>query len=51
MDNRAALTFGALPERLVVLCDGRVEWIGGKGPELYSVAEMKDALEALLSAR
>lgn len=51
MDNRAALTFGALPERLVVLRDGQVEWIGGKGPMEYSVDEMTDALEALLAAR
>ena len=51
MDNRASFTFGALPERLVVLREGRVEWIGGKGPEEYSVAEMTEALDALLTPK
>mmetsp|Transcript_15150 Transcript_15150/g.39123 ORF Transcript_15150/g.39123 Transcript_15150/m.39123 type:complete len:98 (+) Transcript_15150:486-779(+) len=48
MDNALSVAFGALPERLVILRDGVVEWIGGKGPEDYSVGEMRAALDVLL---
>ena len=44
LENAASYAFGALPERLVVLHRGRVAFIGGKGPEEYSV----DQLEAFL---
>jgi thyroxine 5-deiodinase len=33
MDNAVSLAFGALPERLAIVVDGRVEFIGGRGPE------------------
>lgn len=49
MDNAASLAFGALPERLVILRDDAVVWIGGKGPEDYSVAEMRVALASVLA--
>jgi hypothetical protein len=48
IDNRASLAFGALPERLVILLNGQVKFIGGKGPEEYSVMECRRALEKLL---
>ena len=48
MDNAVSMHFGALPERLVILRDGIVEWVGGKGPEEYDVEEMRTALAALL---
>ena len=35
MENLASLSFGALPERLVVIQHGKVAFIGGKGPEEY----------------
>ena len=48
MDNLAASTFGALPERLAVLVDGELKFLGGKGPEDYSVLECREALDQLL---
>lgn len=49
MDNAASDFFGALPERLVIINnDGKIAWIGGKGPEEYSVAECAAALEKLV---
>lgn len=48
MDNAVSVYYGALPERLVILRDGVVEWVGGKGPEDYDVEEMRAALAALL---
>lgn len=50
MENLASIAFGALPERLVILVDGKVKFIGGKGPEDYSVMECRRALEQLLSS-
>lgn len=47
MANSASLAFGALPERLVVLVDGKVAFLGGKGPEDYSVKECREALAKL----
>lgn len=48
MPNRASYAFGALPERLVIVQSGVVQFIGGKGPEQYSIAEARDALQRLL---
>ena len=47
MDNRANITFGAIPERLVVLFDGKLKWIGGNGPFNYSVEELEKYLSTL----
>jgi len=44
MANTVSLAFGALPERLAIVLDGRVSWIGGKGPEDYSMEEASRAL-------
>lgn len=49
MANRASLAFGALPERVVLLLDGSVVFIGGKGPEDYTVAEGAEALRSALA--
>lgn len=46
--NTASYTYGALPERLVILRHGTVQFIGGKGPEDYSVDEARTALRRLL---
>jgi hypothetical protein len=44
MDNLANSTFGAHPERLAVLYNGKVQWIGGPGPFEYSVEELETYL-------
>mmetsp|Transcript_30797 Transcript_30797/g.60086 ORF Transcript_30797/g.60086 Transcript_30797/m.60086 type:complete len:121 (+) Transcript_30797:403-765(+) len=49
MENGASLAFGALPERLVILQAGQVRFIGGKGPEDYSILACKQALEDLVA--
>jgi len=48
LSNEAALTYGALPERLVVIEGGLVRFIGGKGPEDYSIDEAAEALRRLV---
>ena len=50
MDNAASDYFGALPERLVILKGGgEIAWIGGKGPEEYSVSACAAALTELIA--
>ena len=48
LDNSASIDYGALPERLVILQHGVVQFIGGKGPEDYSIDEARRALCALI---
>ena len=48
MDNEASRMFGALPERLAIVLDGKVEFIGGRGPEDYSIPQASEALAAIL---
>jgi hypothetical protein len=48
MANTASIQFGALPERLVILLDGKVHWIGGKGPMEYSLPKAEAALQEVL---
>ena len=48
MDNRANITFGAIPERLVVLRDGKISFLGGPGPFKYSVKDLDRYLSTLL---
>ena len=47
MDNRANIAFGAIPERLAVLYDGKLKWLGGSGPFKYSVEELENYLSTL----
>ena len=49
MSNAASMAYGALPERLVILKDGVVAFIGGKGPETYSISEARAALRQLVA--
>lgn len=49
MGDSAAKGFGALPERLAIIHNGQVVFIGGKGPEAYSIPEVKKALVQILS--
>jgi len=48
ISNEASLMFGALPERLAIVVDGKVKFIGGKGPEDYSLADLTTALRKLV---
>jgi len=48
MDNNASRAFGALPERLVILQGGKVQFIGGAGPSGYSIPACAQALKGLL---
>ena len=47
MDNRANITFGAIPERLAVVYDGKLKWLGGPGPFKHSVEELETYLSTL----
>ena len=48
LDNDANLAFGALPERLVIVKDNKVEFIGGDGPFNYSIDAVADHLKKML---
>ena len=48
LDNDANLAFGALPERLVIVKDNKVEFIGGDGPFNYSIDAIADHLKKML---
>ena len=48
MNNQCSLAFGALPERLAVLDRGRLVFLGGKGPEEYSVDACRRVLQKLV---
>ena len=50
MANAASIAYGALPERLAILQGGVVRFIGGKGPEEYSIDEARIALRDVLCA-
>ena len=50
MTNDASIAFGALPERLAIVLNGDVRFIGGKGPEEYSMADAAAALVGLTDA-
>ncbi len=53
MDDAASRAFGALPERLAVLVPYRGGWklafLGGKGPDAYSVDACREALLEILA--
>jgi len=44
MTNQACNAFGALPERLAVILDGKIEFLGGTGPTGYSIQELENHL-------
>ena len=48
MNNEANALYGALPERLYVVCDGKVAYEGGRGPFFYNLDEMSKALDDAL---
>lgn len=49
MQNTVSKSFGALPERLTIIVNGEMKFLGGKGPEDYSVDECQKALQQLLT--
>ena len=44
MTNQACNAFGALPERLAVILDEKIEFLGGTGPTGYSIPELENHL-------
>ena len=44
MEDEACRAYGALYERLCVVLNGRVAYLGGRGPWYYSVAEVRQWL-------
>jgi len=47
IDNKANITFGAMPERLAVLYQGKLQWLGGPGPFKHSVEDLEKYLATL----
>ena len=41
MDNKANEMYAALPERLFILHEGKLSYIGGVGPMLYRLEEVE----------
>ena len=48
MDNATNYAYGALPERLYIIKDGKVAYVGGEGPFDYRPKEMEQKLRELL---
>lgn len=44
MDDRTNKAYAALPERLYVICDGKIIYQGGLGPFDYNLAELESFL-------
>ena len=51
MTNEANVAYGALPERLYILYNGKVAFEGGKGPHFYNLNKMQASLDNLLNAQ
>lgn len=45
MDNRASSAYGALPERLYILLNGKIVYIGDMGPFGYKLEEIESWLQ------
>jgi len=48
LDDNASQVYGASPERLYVLQDGKVTFEGGLGPFFYSVEQVEDFLSKII---
>ena len=48
MTNEANIAFAALPERLYIVYNGKVVFVGGQGPFNYSLDDMKKSLDKVL---
>jgi len=45
MDNEASRAFGSFPDRLYILLEGKVVYMGGVGPHGYNTFEVEEWLE------
>ena len=48
MQNETNIAYGALPERLYIVHNNKIAFIGGRGPHDYSLDKLKKTLDALL---
>lgn len=48
LENEANFAFGAIPERLAIVMNNKVEFIGGDGPFNYSLEAVADHLKKML---
>jgi len=48
MDDKASISYGALPERLYVIQDGKISYEGGIGPFFYCVEEVDRFLSKIV---
>ena len=48
LENEANFAFGAIPERLAIVKNNKVEFIGGDGPFNYSLEAVADHLKKML---
>ena len=48
MNDEANFAYGALPERLYIIYDGKIAFEGGIGPLWYDIDKMKIALDEVL---
>ena len=44
IDNEANISYGAVPQRLYVIVEGKIVYQGGMGPIYYNLEEVKDWL-------
>ena len=51
MSDEANLDFGALPERLFIIKDGVVEYVGGVGPFLFNPKQVREWLHMFRQSR
>ena len=51
MTNEGSLTYGATPERLYVIDDGILRYVGRPGPTGYNVDELRNWLEAYIERK
>ena len=49
MDNKASVSYAALPERLYVVLDGEIIYEGGQGPFDYHLEEVESLLKTFSS--
>jgi len=45
MDDKANKAYGALPERLYILLNGKIVYMGGQGPMDYKIEEVEEWLK------
>lgn len=48
MDNKAGLWYGGQPQRIVVIQDNTVKFVGSNDPFLFSVKDLVVALQKLI---